>query len=108
MLQENLDWGRFAGRASWLSSKSETTVAALFSLAGQVVRIIIIVNGEYAFDDSGPGFGSDDEEEAKKKARNSFRGLEWIRELLDTSQKHQNWSRDPCEDGSSNTRAGQF
>ena len=41
MLQENLDWGRLAGRAAWLTSKSETTVASLLSMAGQVMIILL-------------------------------------------------------------------
>ena len=41
--QENLDWSRLAGRASWLASKSEATVASLLSMAGQVMIVIIII-----------------------------------------------------------------
>ena len=35
-IQENLDWSRLASTASSLASKSEATVVALASMAGQV------------------------------------------------------------------------
>ena len=41
--QENLDWSMLAERATWLASKSETTVASLLSMAGQVITIIMII-----------------------------------------------------------------
>ena len=86
-------------------------MVSLLSMAGQVIQfshliedimiiiirmLIIIEHGDIAFDDCGdgdhPGFGADDEQEAKKKTGNSFGEFQPIRKLLNAGQKHQNWS----------------
>ena len=43
LTQENLDWSKVAEEAAWLASQSETTVASLLSMAGQVMIMVLVI-----------------------------------------------------------------